>query len=67
MKRNNNLEFLIIMFSAMLLWYNSTPQVRFELAKRYIKTKQEFIISKKLEDWFFRSSKKKKKKRNNRV
>jgi hypothetical protein len=67
MKRENNLEFLIIMFSAMLLWYNSTSETKIQIMKKYIKTKQECIISKKLEDWFFRGSKKDKKKRKNRA
>lgn len=67
MKRENNLEFLIIMFSAMLLWYNSTSETKIQIMKKYIKTKQECIISKKLEDWFFRGGKKDKKKRKNRA
>ena len=67
MKSKNNLEFLVIILSAMLLWYNSSSETKIQIMKKYIKTKQECIISKKLEDWFFRGNKKNKKKRKNRV
>lgn len=51
----------------MLLWYNSSSENKIQIIKRYIKTKQECIISENLKDWFFRSNKKDKRKRKNRI